>query len=72
VDFPEPSNPSTAINRPGNPNSAKVFINKGKLGLLTGKTMFFQCERRRRRIEQEETERTERRLSCPQGRRKLR
>jgi hypothetical protein len=26
VDFPDPSNPSTAISRPGNPNSANVFI----------------------------------------------
>jgi nucleoid-associated protein YgaU len=28
VDLPEPSSPSTAISRPGNPNSAKVFIEK--------------------------------------------
>jgi len=26
VDFPEPSNPSTAINRPGKPSSANVFV----------------------------------------------
>src|ERR1700677_2832670 len=37
VDLPEPSSPSTAIKRPGNPNSANVFIALPVLKTLPGK-----------------------------------